>query len=110
MKSSSIALLVCAAALATALGAQHRGEPFTVVETGRSYASVQDAVDAIGIGQGTIEVAPGSYDQCAIQTDGRIAFRAATAGTAVFDGADCHGKTALVLPAAAASVRRFEKR
>ncbi|WP_373472334.1 right-handed parallel beta-helix repeat-containing protein [Sphingorhabdus lacus] len=78
--------------------------PFQNAETGRSYTTLQKAVDSIGEDKGTIIIAPGSYRQCAIQTAGVIAFRAAVPGQVVFDGATCEGKAALVLRGQAASV------
>ncbi|HNW19389.1 MAG TPA: right-handed parallel beta-helix repeat-containing protein [Sphingorhabdus lacus] len=78
--------------------------PFQNAETGRSYTTLQKAVDSIGEDEGTIIIAPGSYRQCAIQTAGVIAFRAAVPGQVVFDGATCEGKAALVLRGQAASV------
>ena len=78
--------------------------PFQNAETGRSYTTLQKAVDSIGEDEGTIIIAPGSYRQCAIQTAGVIAFRAAVPGQVVFDGAACEGKAALVLRGQAASV------
>ncbi len=78
--------------------------PFQVAESGRSYASLQQAVSAIGEGEGTIIIAPGSYRQCAVQTAGVIAFRATVPGKAILDGGMCEGKAALVLRGAAASV------
>lgn len=104
MNGITIGLLVGGAVLATALGAQAQGAPFTVSETGRSYTRLQDAVDAIGGRRGTIRIAPGHYDQCAVQTAGRIAFRAETPGTAIFDGGACEGKATLVLRGEGASV------
>lgn len=104
MNSLSIGLLVGGAVLATALGAQGASRPFAVAESGRSYSRLQDAVDAIGAGQGTIAIAPGTYRQCAVQTAGRVAYRARTPGTAIFDGAACEGKATLVLRGAGASV------
>ena len=78
--------------------------PFTVTETGRSYARLADAVEAIGGGQGTIRIAPGRYQQCAVQEAGSIAFVAATPGSAIFDGAICEGKATLVLRGRSARV------
>lgn len=92
--------LICALAVAAipagALLAQESA-PFTVVESGRSYAALQDAVNAIGDGTGTIAIASGTHRQCAVQQAGSIAFVAAEAGKAVFDGVTCEGKAALVL-------------
>lgn len=102
MNSFSIAALVGGAMLATAIGAQGQASPFTVGD--RSYARLQDAVNAIGDGQGTIRVAPGTYRQCAVQTAGRVGFQAATPGAAIFDGTACEDKAALVLRGRGASV------
>jgi hypothetical protein len=97
------ALLLAAATGGGVLRAQDSG-PFTVVETGRSFASLQDAVGAIGGGQGTIRIAPGRYGDCAVQEAGRIAYVAARPGTAIFDGGICEEKAILVLRGRAARV------
>ena len=97
------ALLLAAALGGGAVHAQSGG-PFTVVETGQSFASLQDAVGAIGGGQGTIRIAPGRYADCAVQEQGRVAFVAATPGTAIFDGGICEDKATLVLRGRAARV------
>ena len=93
-----LAALAVAAIPAAALLAQPQTEaPFTVPETGRGYATLQQALDAIGDGSGTVMIAPGTYRQCAVQEGGRVAIRARTPGRAVFDTATCEGKAALVL-------------
>lgn len=89
--------------LSASAGAQNTA-PFQVAESGRSYASLQQAVSAIGEGEGTIIIAPGSYRQCAVQTAGVIAFRATVPGQSIFDGGMCEGKAALVLRGSAASI------
>ncbi|HYJ52257.1 MAG TPA: right-handed parallel beta-helix repeat-containing protein [Allosphingosinicella sp.] len=86
------------------LAAQGERGPFTIEGSGRSFASLQDAVDAIGAGQATIRIAPGRYRQCAVQEAGRVAFVAETPGTATFDGVICEGKAVLVLRGQAARV------
>jgi hypothetical protein len=92
--------LILAAALAGApLHAQ-----FTVAETGETFASLGDAVAAIGAGNGTIRIAPGRYGDCAIQEAGRIAYVAEKLGTAIFDGGVCEGKATLVLRGRSARV------
>lgn len=97
-------LILSGLALVSAALAQSGPEPFAVVEQGRSFARLGDAVAAIGPGQGTIAIAPGSYRQCAVQTAGAITYRAAQPGTVIFDGAICEGKAALVLRGRAARV------
>ena len=94
------------AAIATsgpALYAQSGGN-YTVVETGRSYARLQQAVDAIGGGKGSIAVSSGLHPDCAVQTAGDITYLASEPGKAVFDGVTCEGKAALVLRGRAASI------
>ncbi|TPG15263.1 right-handed parallel beta-helix repeat-containing protein [Sphingomonas oligophenolica] len=78
--------------------------PFTVVETGRHFGALQDAVRAIGGGTGTILIAPGTYRQCAVQQAGRVTFRAAEPGTAIFEQEVCEDKAALVLRGTASRV------
>lgn len=80
-----------------ALIAQPAARAFTVLETGQSFDTLQQAVDAIGQGSGTIQIAPGAYTQCAIQQAGRIEYRSAQPGGAVLTGTACEGKAALVL-------------
>ncbi|MGZ8287147.1 MAG: right-handed parallel beta-helix repeat-containing protein [Allosphingosinicella sp.] len=77
---------------------------FTVTETGRAFATLQDAVNAIGRGSGTIRIAPGRYGECAVQEAGRVAYVAERRGEAVFDGGACEGKATLVLRGRAARV------
>lgn len=96
------ALAVVAIPAATAFA--QPAAPFTVVETGRGYAQLQDAVNAIGNGSGTISIASGTHRQCAVQQGGSISFLAAEPGRAVFDGVTCEGKAALVLRGREASV------
>lgn len=103
MRILTTTLLVSAAVGATAL-AQVVPTPFTVVETGRSYAMLKDAVAAIGNGRGTVLIAPGSYAQCAVQEAGDVTFRARTPGSVTLNGMPCEGKAALVLRGRSASV------
>jgi hypothetical protein len=95
MKKLLILLLLGGTAVSAP--AQNDAAPFTIQETGDGYASLQDAMSAIGDGDGTILIAPGTYHQCAIQEAGRIALVARQAGTAVIGGVACEGKAALVL-------------
>jgi hypothetical protein len=84
--------------------AQPGTAPFTVVETGQGFASLQEAVRAIGDGDGTISIAPGRYRDCAVQEAGRIAFVARERGTAIFQGEMCEDKATLVLRGRASHV------
>ena len=101
--------LLAAAALCALPGmsayAQGRAQPFTVVETGKTYLKLQDAVNAIGDRRGTIRVANGTHRQCAVQSQGVITYIAAEAGKAVLAGAACEGKAGLVLRGIGAEVR-----
>lgn len=97
----SLALL--AATLTAPLAAQ-TAQPFTVVETGRGFARLQQAVDGIGDGMGTIRIAPGRHADCAVQTAGDVLYQSTTPGQAVLDGVTCEGKAALVLRGRSAKV------
>jgi hypothetical protein len=97
--ASALAVLPLTAALA-----QENAAPFTVVETGQAFGNLQSAVDAIGEGQGTIAIAPGSYRQCAVQNAGEVSYMAAVPGEVVFDAVTCEGKAALVLRGRGAQV------
>lgn len=91
--------LMFAALLLTTAPALPQGQsgPFTVQETGRSYASLQEAVSAIGDRRGTVRIAPGRYSDCAVQEAGEVAFVSEVPGKAIFDQAICEGKATLVL-------------
>lgn len=95
MRKTPLALLL--ALLSAPLFAEGGGAPFTVQETGRGFGSLQQAVDAIGDGAGTILIAPGTYRQCAVQRGGSVRYVARELGTVTFDGVACDGKAALVL-------------
>jgi hypothetical protein len=98
--------IVSVAALAAAVPAtaQQQAGPYTVVESGRSFARLQDAVNAIGGGAGTIRLASMRLADCAVQEAGDIAYVAEVPGQAVLDGVACEGKAALVLRGRAARV------
>ncbi|QZH75995.1 MAG: right-handed parallel beta-helix repeat-containing protein [Erythrobacter sp.] len=100
----AIAGLAIAAIPTATLLAQERTAPYTFVETGQGFANLQDAVNAIGDGQGTIAIAPGRHEQCAVQSAGAISYLATEPGSAVFDGVTCEGKAALVLRGRSAEV------
>lgn len=95
-KALSLAVAGLAALLPSAASAQQQA-PFLLVETGRGFARLADAINAVGEGSGTILVAPGTYRQCAVQQAGAITLRARERGTAVLDATVCEGKAGLVL-------------
>jgi hypothetical protein len=97
-------LPLAALAAASPLLAQAGGAPFTVRESGTGFQSLQQAVDSIGDGRGTIVFAPGRHRQCAVQNGGEITFVAASPGTAILDSTACEGKAALVLRGRSATV------
>jgi hypothetical protein len=100
--------LIAAAAFGLPLAiAQAQPVPgaFTILESGRSFATLQDAVDAIGNTRATIRIAPGTYRQCAVQQQGVIIYEAATPGSVIFAGRSCEGKAALVLRGTGAEIR-----
>ncbi|MDB5687279.1 MAG: hypothetical protein JWR77_1868 [Rhizorhabdus sp.] len=84
-------------ALLAVLPAVASAAPFTVASTGKPYPTLLAAVQAIGDGDGTILIAPGTYRECAVQEAGRITYRATRPGTAIFEGSTCESKAALVL-------------
>jgi hypothetical protein len=99
-----LAAMAVLAIPAGALFAQSATAAYTVVETGQGFARLQQAVDAIGDGRGTIAIAPGRHADCAVQTAGEIAYLSAEPGAAIFDGQTCEGKAALVLRGRGAEV------
>lgn len=100
----AFAALAVAAIPSAALFAQAPAAPYTITETGQGFNNLQEAVDAIGGGSGTIPIAPGSHRQCAVQKAGNISYLASQPGTAVFDGVACERKAALVLRGSSARV------
>ena len=88
--------------LSTQAGSQPPRSPYAV--GGQGFATLQDAVDAIGAGEGTVVVANGRHRDCAVQEAGRITVRGETGGEAIFDGGACEGKATLVLRGAGATV------
>jgi hypothetical protein len=100
----ALGLLTVLAMPAAAVLAQQPAAAYTLVETGQSFSRLQQAVDAIGDGRGTIAVAPGRHADCAVQAGGFVTYLSAEPGKAVFDGTACEGKAALVLRGRAAEV------
>lgn len=100
-----LAPAILVAAISTLAPAQTGSTPaYLVVETGRTYARLQDAVDAIGAGTGTIRFASFRFADCAVQNAGDILYQAEVPGMAVLDGVACEGKAALVLRGRAARI------
>ncbi len=89
------ALLALALIAAPAFAEQ--AKPFTIAETGQGFDDLQEAVSSVRMGTATIRIAPGVYRQCAVQQGGRITFKAAEPGTAIFEKETCEDKAALVL-------------
>ncbi|WP_294234854.1 right-handed parallel beta-helix repeat-containing protein [uncultured Sphingomonas sp.] len=96
-----VPLLLLGTMSATAL-AQGTSAPFTV--GGRGFPTLQEAISAIGDGDGTIRIAPGIYRECAVQNGGRIDYVAAEPGKVIFTRIACEGKAALVLRGRGAQV------
>jgi len=93
----SVHVSLVAAVLALPASAVTPASPgFTVVEGGRGFYRLDDAVKALNGGDGTISVAPGRYPDCAVIGQGNVTIRAATPSTAIFDGGTCEGKATLV--------------
>lgn len=90
--------------LSLVTAAAHAQAPFFVQENGKGFPRLQDAVGSANGGDATIVIAPGTYRDCAVVTAGRVAFRARTSGSVIFDGGTCEGKAALVLRGADALV------
>ncbi len=108
IRKPSFALNALAAAIAlptAVLMAQPVPNAFTVVESGKSYDTLQEAVNAVGNARATIRIAPGTYRQCAVQQEGVIVYEAAEPGSVTFIGRSCEGKAALVLRGTGAEIR-----
>jgi hypothetical protein len=90
----SILLLALAAAAA----------PFTIAETGQGFPTLAAAVESVRDGTATILIAPGTYHQCVVQAGGRITYKAAQPGTAIFENTVCEDKAAFVLRGRGAAV------
>ncbi len=93
-----------AASLSIPAAAQQGGALFTIAESGQGFYRLSQAVDEIGGSSATIVIAPGAYGDCAVQTEGRITYKAAVAGRVIFDGGICEDKATLVLRGYGATV------
>jgi hypothetical protein len=100
-----LALLGAAALLSSGVSAQPVPDAFTVVESGQRFATLQEAVNTIGQGRGTIRIAPGTYRQCAVQEGGVIVYEAPEPGSVTFTARSCEGKAAFVLRGIGAEIR-----
>lgn len=78
--------------------------PYTVVESGQSFSRLQDAVNAIGNGRGTIRFGSARFADCAVQEGGEIAYVASVPGQSILEGRACEGKAALVLRGRSAKI------
>lgn len=105
LRTRAAALAACAILPAAALTAQPVPGAFTVAGTGQHFATLQEAVDAIGNGRGTIRIQPGTYRQCAVQQGGVIVYEAPEPGNVTFAGRACEGKAAFVLRGVGAEIR-----
>jgi hypothetical protein len=104
---AAIALMAATAgptAVAFASADSGKIAPYTVLETGRSYVRLQDAVNAIGNGKGTIRFAAMRFADCAVQKGGEITYQASVAGQSVLEGVECDDKAALVLAGRSARI------
>jgi len=96
-KQAIVGLALAFAFLPALPGSAQPTAPYTVVESGKAYQRLQDAVNAIGGGTGTIRIAAFRFADCAVQEGGDILYTAAVPGQAIFDGTVCEDKAALVL-------------
>lgn len=101
----ALAAIAAAALPAAALVAQPMPGAFTIAETGQSFATLQEAVDAVGEGRATIRIRPGTYRQCAVQEAGVIVYEAPAPGSVTFTARACEGKAAFVLRGLGAEIR-----
>ena len=67
--------------LAAVMAQEPAPSPFTIQETGQGFVTLQQAVDAIGDGEGTIRIAPGNWRQCAVQSAGYITYTGEVPGS-----------------------------
>ncbi len=101
----ALALVTASVLPLSIASAQPVPDAFTIVESGQRFANLQDAVDAIGEGRGTIRIQPGTYRQCAVQEGGVIVYEAPQPGSVIFMARACEGKAAFVLRGIGAEIR-----
>lgn len=79
--------------------------PYIITESGRGFGRLQDAVNAIGGGTGTIRISAGRHADCAVQVAGNVTYLGAVPGQSVLEGEACEDKAALVLRGNSATVQ-----
>jgi len=105
MRKRLLLLTLLAAGPASAQSIGLAAEPnFVIAENGHAFFTLQEAVRAIGDGQGTIRISPGRYEECITQDGGAIRYEAEQPGTVIFDTVTCEGKAAFVLRGRSAHV------
>ncbi len=101
---SSFVIVGGLALLGTVPAIAQQVAPYTVEESGKSYTRLQDAVDAIGGGTGTIRFASMRFADCAVQKGGDITYAATVPGQSILEGVTCQDKAALVLAGRSARI------
>lgn len=101
---ATVAIVSVLAGLAAVPLSAQTEPPYTVVESGESFGRLQDAINAIGNGSGTIRIAAGRHGDCGVQQGGDIRYVAAVPGQSSLEGVVCEGKGALVLRGRSARV------
>ncbi len=101
---ASLAVVACLGTLGTGAAIGQQEGPYTVVETGQTYTVLQEAVNAIGTGTGTIRFASMRFADCAVQKAGDITYTAAVPGHSILEGVACQDKAALVLAGRSARI------
>ncbi len=96
-RTVSLAVAAAVALHANPLASQATDFPYSLAESGERFQRLQDAVNAIGDGQGTILFAPGTWRDCAVQSAGSVTYKASEPGTVILDRRTCEDKAALVL-------------
>jgi hypothetical protein len=74
-------------ASSTAHAQERASAPYTVVESGQTFTRLQDAVNAVGNGRGTIRFGSARFADCAVQDGGDITYVAAVPGQAILEAA-----------------------
>jgi len=102
--AASLAFIAALGAVFTSPILAQGAAPYTVVESGKRFARLQEAVDSIGDGVGTVRIAAGTFADCAVQTAGDVLYTAAEPGRTTLGGVPCEDKAALVLRGRSARV------